>query len=105
MPLLAPTSYQPIPVGKWHKVIADPIYADAILDRLVHNARSRSRRPQPATPARQQSIQGLTATPPNAKSVSANEAPIPCDINAEHRATSPRNARAASSKSGASLLA
>jgi len=27
-----------IPVDKWHEVIADPTYADAILDRLVHNA-------------------------------------------------------------------
>jgi DNA replication protein DnaC len=25
-------------VDKWHAVIGDPIYADAILDRLVHNA-------------------------------------------------------------------
>ena len=27
-----------LPVDKWHNVIADPTYADAILDRLVHNA-------------------------------------------------------------------
>ena len=27
-----------IPVDKWHAVIGDPTYADAILDRLVHNA-------------------------------------------------------------------
>ncbi len=27
-----------IPVDKWHQLIADPTYADAILDRLVHNA-------------------------------------------------------------------
>lgn len=27
-----------IPVDKWHDVIGDPTYADAILDRLVHNA-------------------------------------------------------------------
>ena len=27
-----------IPVDKWHPLIADPTYADAILDRLVHNA-------------------------------------------------------------------
>src|SRR6201999_2282677 len=27
-----------IPVEKWHEVIGDPTYADAILDRLVHNA-------------------------------------------------------------------
>jgi DNA replication protein DnaC len=27
-----------VPVDKWHAVIGDPTYADAILDRLVHNA-------------------------------------------------------------------
>jgi DNA replication protein DnaC len=27
-----------VPVDKWHQVIGDPTYADAILDRLVHNA-------------------------------------------------------------------
>ena len=27
-----------LPVEKWHAVIADPTLADAILDRLVHNA-------------------------------------------------------------------
>ena len=27
-----------VPVDKWHDVIGDPTYADAILDRLVHNA-------------------------------------------------------------------
>jgi DNA replication protein DnaC len=27
-----------IPIDKWHQVIGDPTYADAILDRLVHNA-------------------------------------------------------------------
>ena len=27
-----------LPVAAWHEVIADPTYADAILDRLVHNA-------------------------------------------------------------------
>lgn len=27
-----------LPVSAWHEVIADPTYADAILDRLVHNA-------------------------------------------------------------------
>lgn len=28
-----------IPVDRWHELIGDPTYADAILDRLVHNAR------------------------------------------------------------------
>ena len=27
-----------LPVEKWHHVIGDPTFADAILDRLVHNA-------------------------------------------------------------------
>jgi DNA replication protein DnaC len=27
-----------VPVDHWHKLIGDPTYADAILDRLVHNA-------------------------------------------------------------------
>ena len=27
-----------IPIDRWHEVIGDPTYADAILDRLVHNA-------------------------------------------------------------------
>jgi DNA replication protein DnaC len=27
-----------VPIDKWHDVIGDPTYADAILDRLVHNA-------------------------------------------------------------------
>ena len=26
------------PVAKWHDLIGDPTYADAILDRIVHNA-------------------------------------------------------------------
>jgi DNA replication protein DnaC len=27
-----------VPVEHWHQLIGDPTYADAILDRLVHNA-------------------------------------------------------------------
>jgi DNA replication protein DnaC len=27
-----------LPVNRWREVIADPTYADAILDRLIHNA-------------------------------------------------------------------
>ena len=26
-----------LPVDKWHEVIGNPTYADAVLDRLVHN--------------------------------------------------------------------
>ena len=27
-----------LPLNTWHEVVGDPIFADAILDRLVHNA-------------------------------------------------------------------
>ena len=27
-----------LPVDRWHEIIGDPTYADAILDRLIHNA-------------------------------------------------------------------
>ena len=27
-----------IPVNRWHEIIGDPTYVDAILNRLVHNA-------------------------------------------------------------------
>ena len=27
-----------LPIDSWHKIIGDPTYADAILDRLIHNA-------------------------------------------------------------------
>jgi len=45
-----------LPVDKWHDVIGNPTYADAILDRLVHNAHRidltgdslRRTRPKPA---------------------------------------------------------
>lgn len=45
-----------LPVAAWHDIIADPTYADAILDRLVHNAHRielsgeslRRSRPRPA---------------------------------------------------------
>ena len=40
-----------IPVDRWHDQIGDPTYADAILDRLFHNAyrlelRGKSMRPR-----------------------------------------------------------
>jgi DNA replication protein DnaC len=45
-----------VPIDKWHEVIGNPTYADAILDRLVHNAHRidltgdslRRTRPKPA---------------------------------------------------------
>jgi DNA replication protein DnaC len=27
-----------VPIDQWHEVIADPTIADAVLDRLIHNA-------------------------------------------------------------------
>ncbi len=27
-----------LPVAAWHDVIGDPTYADAIMDRIIHNA-------------------------------------------------------------------
>ena len=27
-----------IPVAKWHEAIGEPTFADAILDRIIHNA-------------------------------------------------------------------
>ncbi len=44
-----------VPVERWHEMIGDPTYADAILDRLVHNAyqidlRGPSIRPRAAKP-------------------------------------------------------
>ena len=44
-----------VPVEGWHDMIGDPTYADAILDRLVHNAyrielRGESIRPRIAKP-------------------------------------------------------
>jgi DNA replication protein DnaC len=49
-----------LPVDRWHATIGDPTYADAILDRLVHNAirlplranRCASRRPMPTATQR-----------------------------------------------------
>src|SRR6476660_4701559 len=29
-----------LPVDQWHALVGDPTYADAVLDRLVHNAHS-----------------------------------------------------------------
>jgi DNA replication protein DnaC len=48
-----------LPLAKWHEVIGEPTFADAILDRIVHNAhrleldgpcvRSRPTKNRPAT--------------------------------------------------------
>lgn len=47
-----------LPIDKWHDLIGDPTYADAILDRLIHNAHridlsgDSLRRKRPSRPAR-----------------------------------------------------
>ena len=47
-----------VPVDKWHEVIGNPTYADAILDRIVHNAHridltgDSLRRTRPSSPAK-----------------------------------------------------
>ena len=50
-----------VPVDKWHDVVGDPTLADAILDRLVHNAykldlkgESMRKRSRPSTPTESQ---------------------------------------------------
>jgi DNA replication protein DnaC len=46
-----------LPIDKWHAAIGDPTFADAILDRLVHNAQrielagESLRRKRPSRPA------------------------------------------------------
>ena len=77
-----------IPVDKWHEVIGDPTYADAILDRLVHNAHridlagDSLRRTRSTT-----SQQGLTAPRYSPKTNRQQDAVQPGDIMSEHRAT------------------
>ena len=78
-----------VPVDKWHDVIGDPTYADAILDRLVHNAHridlageSLRRRPAKIEP------KGLTSSPQLCQKPTASRTPVkPGDIMSEHRAT------------------
>ena len=77
-----------IPVDKWHEVIGDPTYADAILDRLVHNAHridlvgDSLRRTRPEI-----SHEGLTYSSLLAKTNPASRTPQAGDIMSEQRAT------------------
>ena len=77
-----------VPVDKWHEVIGDPTYADAILDRLVHNAHridltgDSLRRTRPET-----NRKGLTAAPLLDKNQPASRTPQAGDIMSEQRAT------------------
>jgi DNA replication protein DnaC len=75
-----------IPIERWHDTIGDPTYADAILDRLVHNAyrielRGDSmRRRKPGLPARATiTITGSARSAPSlrtpTKKVSARRSP------------------------------
>lgn len=64
----------------------------------------RSRRTQPATPARQQGSQELTAPQRSAKNYPPARHRTPGDIMSEYPAASSRNARATSSESATSVL-
>lgn len=49
-----------VPVERWHDVIGDPTLADAILDRLIHNAHHlvlKGKSMRPMTPARPASVE------------------------------------------------
>src|SRR5204863_7991418 len=91
-----------IPVDKWHTFIGDPTYADAILDRLVHNAH---RIDLAGDSLRRQALQtnckGLTTGLQLAKNDRQQGARQPGDIISYRRATSSRNQRATSSESAA----
>jgi DNA replication protein DnaC len=57
-----------IPMDKWHDIIGDPTYADAILDRIVHTAHRINLTGHSLRRSRtSKATQALTATPPNAK--------------------------------------
>ena len=49
-----------IPLDKWHDLIGDPTYADAILDRIVHNAHRINLPGHSLRRAHQQGIKGVT---------------------------------------------
>ena len=52
------------PLSAWHEVIGDPTYADAILDRLVHNAHRIELTGESLRRARGKAVQnGLTRNP------------------------------------------
>jgi hypothetical protein len=88
-----------IPVDKWHELIRDPLCRRHPRSPRPQRSPDQSHRPQPATLASGQGIQGLTAPVAECKKLSASEAPNPGDIMSERRATSSRNAWAASSES------
>ena len=77
-----------VPIDKWHAVIGDPTYADAILDRLVHNAHridlagDSLRRTRP-----RDSRKRLTAATHTRQKPTVSRTPQAGDIMSEQRAT------------------
>src|SRR5439155_14308437 len=67
-----------IPVDKWHELIGDPTYADAILDRIVHNSHRINLTGHSLRRSRgHQGFQGLNTPATKCKKLSASEAPDP----------------------------
>ena len=88
-----------IPVDKWHALMGDPTYADAILDRLVHNAHRINLTGHSLRRSRDQPSKGLTTPATRCNKCQPARHRTPGGIMSEHRATSSRNARATSSES------
>ena len=97
-----------IPVDRWHEIIGDPTYADAILDRLVHNAHridlagesmrrtrgKQTRVDQPPLPMPENQRAGRTASP------GRFEIGRVSDLKSESRARSDRNRGSARCRRG-----
>jgi hypothetical protein len=88
-----------LPVDKWHDVIGDPTYADAILDRLVHNAHRIDLIGDSLRRTRSKQTKDCPKAVVDATNPSACEAPRLGDITSEPWAASNRNARATSAES------
>ena len=56
-----------IPVDRWHDVIGDPTLADAILDRIIHNAHRLKFRGELPPPQDRHHSRDLTTQPKDAK--------------------------------------
>ena len=69
------------PLSAWHEVIGDPTYADAILDRLVHNAHRIELAGESLRRARGKQVQnGLTKNHARRRNSSANKRGAPGGI-------------------------
>ena len=97
-----------IPVDRWHDLIGDPTIADAILDRIVHNAHRLKLRGESLRKKAQQSAIGLDPAPtcmdrspqPRAtRHPGRHQSERPADFNRNRWPTSARNARPTSSES------